>query len=707
MSLADAAAAINRHIQLGEQDAAVTKSRALRHEMPQHDRPCRLLVRSMLLDRMSEGEVAEALDALRSIASAAESSHVGLAHRLALHAVPTTLAASASQYFAEVYVAAGSSTIHQITSLALARGLAMLAEDARLRDRVEAAVSNSRSRTLFESWRLTNQGFVTEAFEILRDGPAAHPPAQSRRICELAKQLGRFDELLAFVESGHHGLGPLDQAMARFDCHWALGNRAAAEAALEVVPAELRLSSGLLTRIDLAHGTGAVRNEISRVTERRELDRDERAKVAAALLLTDDAPQAIAALAGTDATFAGRMTHARALYCERRFDEAEALLGRLVGTSLSAAAHKLQARILLERGQFSEAGTSRRTSPSVDGFDEVLFLALLGAGAYDEAFALHPTRHTFASLQAVFGERAERWPQDVVKSRFVIFEGGPGDELQTATLYSELARRADHTYITTDPRLLPLFARNFPQITFVGSHRRGPQEFATAGPGSVERAPNQFSALLTAEAHALAQSCDRVVFSKAVQRLSTEPGATLLPSAPHLRATSSSRPARHERFRVGLVWRSEVQSAWRRIHYLDADEIGSLLALDADFVCLQHDVTDDEKRLLATCGQNLSYPEVDLRDDFEATADAVKDLDIVVGVATTVAFLAASVGTEVLLLQPTRFGGWRSGPDDVPLGPDHWFSSATVATASPANDKTSLVAAVHSELARRIEMRNR
>jgi len=80
------------------------------------------------------------------------------------------------------------------------------------------------------------------------------------------------------------------------------------------------------------------------------------------------------------------------------------------------------------------------------------------------------------------------------------------------------------------------------------------------------------------------------------------------------------------------------------------------------------DVTDDEKRLLATCGQNLSYPEVDLRDDFEATADAVKDLDIVVGVATTVAFLAASVGTEVLLLQPTRFGGWRSGPDDVPLG---------------------------------------
>jgi hypothetical protein len=184
--------------------------------------------------------------------------------------------------------------------------------------------------------------------------------------------------------------------------------------------------------------------------------------------------------------------------------------------------------------------------------------------------------------------------------------------------------------------------------------------------------------LLTDEAMVVAAECDRVVLGRSLAQLTIDAAPYdryLVPLGSTTRRSSSG--SRNGSRRVGIVWRSELRGPMRDIHYLDVGDLRPLLARSDEFVCLQHDVTADER---AALGAMASSPvefcdDIDLRNDFERTAALVAGLDHVVGIGTTVVELSAAVGTPTIMLQPTHFGTWRA-MDAV--GSDYWHRAMRV-----------------------------
>jgi len=721
-----AARAINGLIKKGDSASAIALSRVLRLHHPDHDRPRRLLVRSLLIGPLTEEVIPEAVGALTGIVKNQEQRHVRLASRLAVASAGTSHAQATAMIFegvfekveprrpalaVEVAIAlsgAGHSLIAaRIAKSAIATGslhpaeLSLLARslaDDTLVAELEEHLppEGTVDRSLFESGRLERFGNRRLAFEAMVEAPVSRPADFSGRFASLAKQLGRYQELLDYLDNTQHHLGLLDEANHRFDVLWALGRKEEAVSALANVDDPHRLYPGHLIRVERAFGDAGIMDAVACGGDAPDIHVSGR--IASAFLLTDRARSAIEELERwRTLPPTARLTLARALYCERRFEDANALLPSLIGTNQDFAARKLAGRILIERGMFAEALASRRAAPASAGFDEVVFHALLGLGQFDHGFAVHPWPSEMARLKSVFNDNADEYPSVHVSSRFVISEGGPGDEIQYATLFGELAKLADTTYVTTEPRLLSLMQRSFPDIVFVPVRRTRDGEFDVAGLDEPARMQGELHHLLTEEAAKIAETCDSVVFSKAIQRMIPHPSESL-PARPHLVANPLDVTDTGRR-RVGIVWRSELRSAWRNIHYLTAQQLGPLLELDVDFVCLQHDVDAEERQVLRQMSSTIEFLYgINLRDDFERTASLVHSLDAVVGIGTSVLNLAAAVGTDVVMMQPTHFGSWRSGPDHVSCGQDFWYDKAVVVTAEPPHDKQQLVRLGANEL---------
>jgi capsular polysaccharide export protein len=276
--------------------------------------------------------------------------------------------------------------------------------------------------------------------------------------------------------------------------------------------------------------------------------------------------------------------------------------------------------------------------------------------------------------------------------RLVVTQNGPGDEIQLASRYPALQAESKTLTILCDPRLETLMTRSFPSIEFLPVERSTGRRIAGfLAPSKPPRADNDLYDLLTQQAFSLARGCDRVVLGRSLQQVAVdcEPAdAYLRPDATLVESIRQRLPGQ-ERL-VGLCWRSELTSPFRDIHYLDVRELDPILAIDATFICVQHDATDEE-RIYLTCEgirRVIFVDEIDLRDDFESTAALLSQLDAVVGVATSMVELGAAVGTPSVLMQPTLFGSWRR-IDSV--GHDYWYSAMRIAGVAHAEDRLECV----------------
>lgn len=373
---------------------------------------------------------------------------------------------------------------------------------------------------------------------------------------------------------------------------------------------------------------------------------------------------------------------ARALYVRRRFDEAARLARTLHGTSRHWDGDKLLSRILLEQGRWDEALESRAHSGRLsDAFDEVRYFALLHLGRTAEAFATYPHHNDVVRLDAWRSQAAAAAVGAGLGSgrTMVVTQDGPGDEvLQAAGLGS-----IDRPLVTCDPRLQSLLSRSLPDVEFVSCQRTGSRPpFGFTGPGST-RSDGVLFDLLDTDAAALAAGAERVLLGRRWPTL-LERGA---PHAPYLQpvpATVATLRRRVGDGAVGVVWRSEFNDPMRSIHYLTAAQLAPLAAAlgDRPLVCLQHDVTAEERAQLASLDftRIVFLDDLDLRDDFETLAATVAACDAVIGVGTTTTELAAAVGTDTVALHPNLIGAWRAvdgGPGQLPR--DVWHQTMRLA----------------------------
>lgn len=531
------------------------------------------------------------------------------------------------------------------------------------------------------------RGDAVHAVELLRLASTRDLPVVPAVHLAALGAVGLPNEVLTTLDTHAAELGPTEASIARFDAHWQLGDASRARAAVEDLAGGQLGNIELISRLRSAYvATGSTsEHAYERVLELadeqpRRGDVDWRLVLDFAFNHVDDVLSQAASPGFRERLGPrGRYILAAAAYSRRDFAESRSQLTTLFGTTHHWDAEKLNARMLLEEGRFTEALDNRSIRSSLrPALDEVEYFARLHLGQHRQAFRTYLARRDAHRLRATFGEGADFMPTDAVGSRFVIAQDGPGDEISMAATYPQLLDVSGRVIAACDPRLTSLLERSFPDIDFVPTVRQ-PSRAALGflADDKPLRAIGNLYDLLSADAALHAGKADRVVLGRTLIRL-TPAGA---PYAPYLRP----HPELVDRFRferptIGLVWRSEFVDPMRRIHFLEPADLGPFAALDADFVCLQHDATAHERAELAnTFGDRILFrDDLDLRDDFETLAALTAGCAAVVGVGTTTTELAAAVGTKAIYLHPNLIGAWRRGAGDR----DYWHASMRAAVST-------------------------
>lgn len=262
------------------------------------------------------------------------------------------------------------------------------------------------------------------------------------------------------------------------------------------------------------------------------------------------------------------------------------------------------------------------------------------------------------------------WPQDLAGRRVLLMgEQGLGDQVMFASMVPDLARTAAEVTFVCDARLTRLFAASFPGV-------------AVTGP---------------AEARVDLGAFDRFVavggLGSAFRRGPADfPGTAYLKPGDDVRDRWAGRLGRKSRRRIGLAWRGGLPRTRAGARSLPLDRLAPILALDAEFVSLQH---GDAAAELAGFPHIRAFPAEQLAD-FEELAGLVANLDLVVTVQTGLVHLCGALGTECLAMVAPNTG-WRymTGSDRTP-----WYASVRLFRQPQAGDWAPVVEAVAAELSR-------
>lgn len=183
---------------------------------------------------------------------------------------------------------------------------------------------------------------------------------------------------------------------------------------------------------------------------------------------------------------------------------------------------------------------------------------------------------------------------------------------------------------------------------------------------------------------------------------STTPGSVPA-EVPYLRAEPQAAQSWRDRLgpasrlRIGLVWSGRRYSPINYPRDMTLEQLQPLLELDAEFVCLQQQLWDAERVVLAATPSVIRHG--DVFEDFADTAALVDGLDLVITVDTAIAHLAGALGKPVWLMN--RFAScwrWLQKGVDSP-----WYPSMRLFRQPASGDWGSVVREIVAAAARLIE----
>ncbi len=182
----------------------------------------------------------------------------------------------------------------------------------------------------------------------------------------------------------------------------------------------------------------------------------------------------------------------------------------------------------------------------------------------------------------------------------------------------------------------------------------------------------------------------------ATRTLDDIPPSPKLAAPEPIRQAWADRLGPKSRLRVGLVWQGNPGHLNDHNRSMPLEALAPLIALDADFTCLQKSISAEDGQTLQDWGV-ASFAE-DLTD-FTATAGLIEALDLVISVDTSLAHLAGAMGKEVWLLQPKNPDfRWLLCRDDSP-----WYPSLRMFRQAEQGGWEAVVAEVKQTLTMRGE----
>ncbi len=299
-----------------------------------------------------------------------------------------------------------------------------------------------------------------------------------------------------------------------------------------------------------------------------------------------------------------------------------------------------------------------------------------GWPAYEQRFIATGRRARSAGLPLWRGE------PPAGKTIVVLSEQGLGDEIMFASCLPDLLARGGRVVLACDKRLLPLFARSFPQARVLDRDaidRSNPAGLRAVWEISIGSLPLYFRN-------------GRAQFPATRGYLTADTAAVARRHA----AFGAGASAR----RIGIAWRGGTLRNRGHLRSLDPSLLAPLFAqTDGAFFSLQHGSRPDE---LATVREHCRIEMVDLAEPagtgIDALAAAIAALDLVITVDNTVAHLSGALGKPTWILLPFsaewRYGRPAGGDDVMP-----WYPSVRLFRQSAPRDWTTVITRVAQALA--------
>jgi Flp pilus assembly protein TadD len=228
-------------------------------------------------------------------------------------------------------------------------------------------------------------------------------------------------------------------------------------------------------------------------------------------------------------------------------------------------------------------------------------------------------------------------------------EQGVGDQILFASLIPDLAARAKaeggSLILECEPRLAPLFARSFPDVTVRPAVIKDLGGVPTADYGWLKAAGGANAAVLMG-------SLPR--YLRGALEAFPQPHSFLVPDAQERAHWRSAFAAQGGKKIIGISWRSgKIGGGDRMLQYAPLEDWAQFLkATDAIFVCAQYAATDEEiAALQEMSGRKILVPEkLDQKNELDRSCAMLAALDVVISAPTAVSWLAAGAGVPTLKL---------------------------------------------------------
>ena len=282
--------------------------------------------------------------------------------------------------------------------------------------------------------------------------------------------------------------------------------------------------------------------------------------------------------------------------------------------------------------------------------DTILNLSLLYLvqKEYEKGFELYRNRYIKFGAQ-FHGDKKLITSLDEAKGKkvLIVFEQGFGDAIQYSRFLSQLSSVDADIWVYIQKPLQRLFTLNFPEVNFVCED-------------AIEEFEYYFPMLDAS--YLLGLSYENIPYQKSYLHVSKD-DLEIFMQKHHLHS--------HSR-RIGFAFKGSVLHHNNTNRSINLEEF--LEGLDGkknSYFCLQHELSEDEKKILSR------YGVIDLGsliEDFYDTAVMVSAMDLIISVDSSLIHVSGALAKDSFLLV-TYAPDWRWGVDDART---NWYESVRI-----------------------------
>lgn len=259
----------------------------------------------------------------------------------------------------------------------------------------------------------------------------------------------------------------------------------------------------------------------------------------------------------------------------------------------------------------------------------------------------------------------------------LVADQGAGDEIMFAGLLVEAARVARGVTMECDARVMPLFQRSFPGVSFTPRTEPASLSHIVAG---VTVPMSRLAGWLRRE-HGDFKT----------------PQPYLVPDPGQVARYRAALPPQGRGIKIGIVWRGGGTAQGQRQRSIALERWAPVLERDGvHAVSLQHGEVSNELARYNATHRNPLREFVDTRGNLDALAALMAALDVVICVQGTAVHLAGAIGRPCWALIP-HAPDWRYGQSGEHMP---WYASVTLLRQTAARDWEPVLA----EAARRVDI---